>query len=152
MPIVKIHGRAIQVARIRDRFLDSAAQAVEFRLLDGDVCVVQRGFDQPVPRIVGVFVRTIVGEVAVIVVGWGNRRTAEGAGDHQVVPGIVDVVVGIAVITHLQSRELGFFTGEDDTDVNGNRELTSCDPAPIRVPIPTRSNSGKHSNSRQRLK
>jgi hypothetical protein len=37
MPIVKIHGRPIQVARIRDRFLDSAAQPVEFRLLDSDV-------------------------------------------------------------------------------------------------------------------
>jgi hypothetical protein len=98
MPIVKIHGRAIQVAGIRDRFLDPAAQAVEFRLLDGDVGVVQRGFDQPVPRIVGVFVRTVVGEVAVIVVGWGNRRTAEGAGDDQVVPGVVDVVIGIVVV------------------------------------------------------
>jgi hypothetical protein len=72
--------------------------------------VVQRGFDQPVPRIVGVFVRTIVSQVAVIVVGWGNRRTAEGAGDHQVVPGIVDVVIGIAVITHLERRKLGLLT------------------------------------------
>jgi hypothetical protein len=90
----------------------------------------------PEPRvgfIVGVFVRTVVSQVAVIVVGWGNRRTAEGAGDHQVVPGIVDVVIGITVITHLERRELGLFTGEDDTDVNGNRELTSCDPAPIRI-------------------
>jgi hypothetical protein len=66
-------------------------------------------------------------------VGWGNHRTAEEAGDHQIVCGIVDVVIGIAVITHLQSRELGFFTGEDDTEVNGNRELTSCDPIPIRI-------------------
>jgi hypothetical protein len=98
VPIVKIHRGPIQVAGIRDRFLDPATQPVELGFLNGDVGVVQRGFDQPVPRIVGVFVRTVVGEVAVIVVGWGNRRTAEGAGDDQVVPGVVDVVIGIVVV------------------------------------------------------
>ena len=59
--------------------------------------------------VVGVFVGAVEGEIAVVVVRGRDGRTAERTADNQIVPGIVEVVIAIAVIANLQPRELGLF-------------------------------------------